>query len=217
MEMMIVIALIALLMGTLVFGSGILGGANRRAAASLVVAGVRKGLAHANTTGKPVRLAIDLNSHTLTLEESSSSQALVGGDDEEDEEMDPAASLLADAEAVAAQILSGEVPNTPSFTPIDLLGGDGDGANRALPDDVRFLQVQTEHDEEPITTGVGYIYFWPGGLTERAVVQLARPSDDSGLTVEVSPLTGRAMIKRGLIELPEELFDDEEYSERDEP
>jgi general secretion pathway protein H len=77
--------------------------------------------------------------------------------------------------------------------------------------------VQTEHDEEAIQRGIGYIYFWPGGVTERAIVQLTRPSDETGLTVEVSPLTGRARIARGFVELPEELFKDEDYSERDEP
>lgn len=221
-ELMIVVSLMALLMGTLVFGSGILGGANRRAAATLIVAGVRKGLAHANTTGKPVRLAMNLDDSTVSLEESSSSEVLRGKEISEDDadlgdqDVDPGDLLLADAEAAAAQILSGQMPQKPSFSPVDLLARGEEAGLRSLEGGVRFVAVQTEHDEEPLTSGLAYLYFWPGGVTERAVVQLSRGGSDQGLTVEVSPLTGRADIKRGIIDLPEELFDEQDYSERDE-
>ncbi len=222
-EIMIVVFLIAVLTGTLLFGSGMFTGANRRAAASLVVAGVRKGLAHANTTGKPVRLAMNIDSGRLILEESSSSEALRADpnaeDVDEDEPLDSGAALLADAEAVAEQILSGAPGTSTSFTPVDLLGSDGDAPGREVGSGIRFVKVQTEHDDEASESGTAYIYFWPGGVTERAIVQIAERSNelDEGLTVVVSPLTGRADIKRGRIELPEELFDDEDYSERDEP
>jgi general secretion pathway protein H len=79
------------------------------------------------------------------------------------------------------------------------------------------VKVQTEHDEEGVTEGVAYIHFWPGGVTERAIVQIARAGDDEGVTVVVSPLTGRAQIERGFVELPEDLLEGEEYSEREEP
>lgn len=221
-EIMIVVFLIAVLTGTLLFGSGMFTGANRRAAASLVVAGVRKGLAHANTTGKPVRLAMNLDSGRLILEESSSSEALRADPNAELEEetpLDPGAALLADAEAMAEQILSGAPGTSNSFTPVDLLGSDGETPGRDLGSGIRVIKVQTEHDDEATDSGTAYIYFWPGGVTERAIVQIVQRSDDldEGLTVVVSPLTGRADIKRGRIELPEELFDDEDYSERDEP
>lgn len=218
-EIMIVVFLIAVLTGTLIFGSGIFGGANRRAAATLIVAGVRKGLAHANTTGKPVRLAMDLEGGRIILEESASSEALRKDPDaDEEDELDAGAALLADAEAAAEQVLSGRAGASSSFSPVDLLGNDGDAPGRELGSGVRFIKVQTEHSEEAAESGTAYIYFWPGGVTERAIVQIAKRSDDEdqGLTIVVSPLTGRADIKRGRIELPERLFDDEDYSEREE-
>lgn len=219
-EILIVVALIALLLGTMVFGSGLFGGANRRATATLVVAAVRKGLAHANTTGRPVRLALDLGGGRIVLEQASSSEALVGQDEGKEDEVAPDAAkeMLADAEAMADQILSGGGKHDPGFSPIDALGQDGEGPGRAVGAGVKLLLVQTEHDEEPITDGVAYVYFWPGGMTERAVVQVAKAADDDdGLTVEISPLTGRADIKRGLLALPERRFGtDEEFSERDE-
>lgn len=219
-EIIIVVSLMALLMGTLVLGSGALIGANRRAAATLIVSAVRKGLAHANTTGKPVRLRMDLDAERLVLEESSSRQVLRKSDEqeekEEEEKADAGEALLADVEQMADSILSGAPSGGPSFSPIEALGQDGDLPGRELGGKMRFVRIQTEHDQEPILDGEAFLYFWPGGQTERAVIQIGEIGDDDGMTVVVSPLTGRADIERGFIELPEEVLDGEEYSEVDE-
>lgn len=225
-EVMIVLALMGLLMGTLVFGSGAFIGASRRAAASLFVAAVQKGLAHANTIGKPVRLTIDLAAGRLVLEESSSSEALRGPKSEAELEAEAAAAeeapSLADvavqeAQAAGEDFLAYASSPSSGFTPVELLGQDDEGSGRVIDPSIKITKVQTEHDEEPISEGVAYIYFWPGGVTERAIVQLGRGLEDEGITVEVSPLTGRARIVRGKVELPEPVDRDEEYSEREEP
>ena len=76
---------------------------------------------------------------------------------------------------------------------------------------------QTDHDEDPVSGGRAYLYFWPGGLTERGHVQLKRIGAEGGLTVTVSSLTGRAKIERGLVDLPKPRGDDEEdQGEREE-
>lgn len=223
-EIIIVVALMGLLMGTLVLGSGALIGANRRASATLIVSAVRKGLAHANTTGKPVRLRMDLEAERVILEESSSRSVLRMTDEQEEkaaeeaEEQDAGEALLADAEAMAESILSGAPASGSAFTPIEALGQDGETPGRELSGGIRFVRVQTEHDEEPVEDGEAFLHFWPGGQTERAVIQIARAGadDDDGLTVVVSPLTGRAEIRRGFVDLPEEVLDGEEYSEVEE-
>ncbi len=219
-EIIIVMALMGLLMGTLVLGSGALIGANRRAAATLIVSAVRKGLAHANTTGKPVRLRMDLDAERLVLEESASRMVLRKTDEQEEEEaekqQDAGEQLLSEVEAMAEAMLSGNSLGGPSFSPIEALGQDGEKPGRELGSNVRFVRVQTEHDEEPIDDGTAYLHFWPGGQTERAVIQIARTGEDEGLTIVVSPLTGRAEIQRGLVDLPEEVLDGEDYSELEE-
>ena len=65
-----VIALIALLFGVLIFGSGMLGSSRLRSAAGLLISGVRVSIARANTTGRPVRMVFDLDNDTLSIEES---------------------------------------------------------------------------------------------------------------------------------------------------
>ncbi len=218
-EIMIVVALMAMLMATLVFGSGMFIGASRRAAATLVVSGVRKGLAHANTTGKPARLAIDLDSGRVILEESSSMQALRRDSAEMDDDgalREYEEQVLEEAEAAGESFLSGAQELGSGFSPVESFGQEGGKPGRKIDDSVQFRLVQTEHDSEPVVDGVGYIYFWPGGVTERAVVQLGSGPEDDGLTVEISALTGRARIQRGRVPLPEPRFLGEEYSEREE-
>ena len=102
------------------------------------------------------------------------------------------------------------IPHAPraTFKPIPSFSDTPSG--RELGSGVDLAQVQTEHDEEPVTSGRAYVYFWPGGITERAYIQLKRPGAEDALTVVVSPLTGRTKIEKGLVDLPEPRTDKEE-------
>ena len=208
-EVLIVVALIAMLTGAVVFGSGMLSGSRQRAAATLVMSSVRLAMTRANAKGKPVRLVFDLQEHRVLLEESSGRMlrdSSVAGGAEAATEAEERARKEAD------RILEGPKAPRPRFTPVAEYGSEG----KPLGERIRFRQVQTQHDEEPISDGRAYLYFWPGGGTERAAIQITRQGDDEGLTVMVSPLTGRAKIEPGNVALPESRFDDEEYSEREE-
>jgi general secretion pathway protein H len=121
------------------------------------------------------------------------------------------------ARAEAERILDGARVDRPRFTPIKQIPfNESNPKGRELGKGVAFRQVQTEHDSQPRTEGQAYLYFWPGGQTERASVQLRRSDGlGEGLTIMVSPLTGRAKIERGRVALPEQPMDGE-YSERQE-
>lgn len=225
-EVLIAVALIAILSGAVLVGSGALGSSRERAAATLVVSAVRLGLARANTTGRPARLVFDLDAHKLSLEETSSlvlareTSEGVEGDAAEDEEgeatKDAVTELENRAEAEAKGIIEGPRAPRPEFTAVQQFKSDEeDGEDgRALGRGVSFRSVQTEHDATERTRGRVYLYFWPGGETEHAVVHLGR-DDGEGLTVVVSSLTGRAKIEKGKVELPERRSDGQ-ISERDE-
>ena len=227
-EILIVLALIALLMGSMTFGSGFFSSGNKRAAASLIVAGVRKGLSHANTSGRPCRLALNFASGSVVLEESASRGALrksAKEDEDSDSDFDAvsaygpsAEEIVSAAEQEATNFVEGNTNTSPSYTPVaDWLNEEGK-PGRSLGRGIIFRMLQTEHDEEPIVEGVGYLHFWPGGETERAVVQLGTADlEDGGYTIMISALTGRARIERGRKELEQGRFSDEEYSERDAP
>jgi general secretion pathway protein H len=212
-EVLIVVALLALLTGAVAFGTGMVGGSRLRAGASLVISSVRMALARANATGRPVRLVFDFEQESVTLEESSSAMLRekeegksTGGGAE------AATELEKEARAEAEKILEGPRAPRPEFRAVKGLGSVG----RQLEPGITFRQVQTEHDGEPREEGRAYLYFWPGGETEHAAVQLKRRGDDDGLTVLVSALTARARVVPSWVDLPEPRSDGE-YSEREEP
>ncbi len=215
-EILVVIALIALLSGAIVYGSGMFASSRERAAAMLIMGGVRVGLTRANATGNPVRMVFDLDNNRVMLEETTSPMLRVK---EEGESTGAGAEPKTEAEkqarADAERIMEGPRVPRPTFKPVKQFGFDSDdpAKGRSLGKDIRFIEVQTEHDGQPRKDGRAYLYFWPGGGTERAVVQIQRSDNDEGLTVMVSPLTGRPRIKRGQVDL-EEPRNDGDFDER---
>ena len=217
-ELLIVVALIAVIGGTVLMGPGMLEGSRLKSAATLIVSGVRIGIARASTTGKPTRLSFDLDNGKVTLEEASSSVVLREHTKDASSGAAPADELEKKAHAESERILEGPHSPRPSFRPVaGFNSASGEtGLGRSLGGGVQFISVQTDHDDEPRTSGHAYLYFFPGGTTERASVQLKRRGDDTGLTVSVSGLTGRAKIERGRVDLPPPRSDGEAASERDE-
>jgi general secretion pathway protein H len=220
-EVLIVVGLIAVLTGAIVFGSGMLVGAKQRAAATLVVSAVRMGLTRANQTGKPVRLVFDLDQKRLLLEEGSGADMLrVRNEDGKHPTAgaEPATEAEKQAEAESDRILKGPRAPRPRFEPVKSFGHDGDDpkAGRELGRGVKYRQVHVEHDETALTEGRAYLYLWPGGSSERAAIQILREGADSGVTVMVSGLSGRARIEQGFVKLPEPRSDEDGVSERSE-
>jgi len=72
-----------------------------------------------------------------------------------------------------------------------------------LPDSVSFQDVWVAHQAERVTAGRAYLYCFPTGMTERAVIHLV-DEDDNAYTLWVYPLTGRVKIHPEYIEAPDE-------------
>ncbi len=207
LEVLVVITVVALIAGVAIMGSGALGSSRIRADAAMLTGAVRAATARANTTGRSARLVFDLDSHRVQLEESTG--RMLRKKDEE-ESTGGGASPVTEAEQRAAAEAKAlvEGPRAPPamFAPVgDELGftSDKGTGGRALSSGVRFRSVQTDHDGLPRTEGRAYLYFWPGGGTERAVIQLEREGSDTGISVLVSALTGRSKVKSGYVDLIE--------------
>src|SRR5262249_52866728 len=131
---------------------------------------------------------------------------------------DPATEAEKEATEYADGVVKGPRAPRARFTAIKIGSADeGDGKGRDLGRSVHYRVVQTEHDEKPRDKGRAYLYIWPGGGTERAVVQLEREGSDDVLSVLVSPLTGRAKIQRGKVDLEERRDDQEDFGTREAP
>jgi general secretion pathway protein H len=206
-EIIVVISIVAIVMGVAVAGSMQLPSARLRKTATLIASAIKVGYTRATATSRDLRLVMDLGQQKIWLEETdvpmlvqSKSTTSNGG-----------AEAVTDAERAALQegekIVKGPPIAKPSFHALDIYGfGDveeGKGG-KPLQRGIRFRQVQTAHDDSARTEGRAYLYFWPGGLTERASIQIRigeSEEDYQTLTLWVSPLTGKVTVKAGPVEL----------------
>jgi general secretion pathway protein H len=69
------------------------------------------------------------------------------------------------------------------------------GEVRELEGGTAFVRAYTPHEPKPRDEGRAFIYFFPGGTTEHSVIQLT-DGDERVYSVEVHPLSGRAIIHR---------------------
>lgn len=219
-EILIVMALIAMLMAGVVMGSGQLSTSRLRQSSALVTSAVKAGYTRANAVSKSVRLVFDFESNTMWLEEADRPMVVQSKDTSGTGGADPATELERAAAAESEGILKGPKAPRPHFAPIATaeLGAREPGGKRSLPRGITFRTIQVEHDDEPRIEGRAYLYFWPGGQTQRAVVQVRigeSQADADTISLLVSPLTGKVAVRSG----PTELVlptDDKEASEREE-
>ncbi len=74
-------------------------------------------------------------------------------------------------------------------------------AKRELPGNARFEPVTVEGRRDAVEKGTAYVYFFPGGQAQRAWVPVADGSNR--YTVVLEPLTGRARVEVGKVEVRE--------------
>ena len=218
-EIMVVMAIIAVVSGVAIAGSMQLPSARLRRSATMLASAIKVTYTRATATSRDLRLVMDLDQQKIWLEQSdvpmlvqSASKTATAGAD---------AVTRAEQEALfeGDKILKGPPVPKPRFNPIDAYGfGDVQGGKggKPLQSGIKFRAVQTTHDETPRTSGRAYLYFWPGGRTERASIQLRiGDSEESGriLSLLVSPLTGKVTVKGGPKEL-EVPTDDDHASDR---
>jgi general secretion pathway protein H len=223
-EILVVCALIGLVTGGVVAGTQQLPSARLKRTATMIASAIKVSYTRATATSRHLRIVFDFEQQAMWIEESDRPMLVQSKDKTGTGGADPITvaeqQAVADGESVVNQL---KVPKA-HFHPIAAFGfGDVDpgsgGAKGAKPlqRGITFREVQVAHDDEPRTKGRAYLYFWPGGLTERASIQLRigdSMDDRSTLTLLVSPLTGKVNIKSGPVAVAKPL-DDKEASERE--
>ncbi|MEM9693980.1 MAG: prepilin-type N-terminal cleavage/methylation domain-containing protein [Myxococcota bacterium] len=219
-EVLVVLAIVAVMAGGAMLGLGAIDSARLRESSTVVSGAIRIAYAHANVTSKATRLVFDFENQTIRIEDSEGALYVKGG--ELNGGAASANELEAAAQAESESILKGPQAPRPRFSPIKGLLGFSDDekagpAAKRLKPGIAFRQVEVSHEESPVTEGFAYLYFWPGGLTQRAAVQVQRrggEEDSDIITVLVSPLTGKTAIEGGAIDMPRPTSDDD-ASERE--
>jgi general secretion pathway protein H len=70
---------------------------------------------------------------------------------------------------------------------------------RQLPSAVK-LSVWTKHQREAVSSGIAYLYFFPQGFTEKAMIFVGQ--GNNVWTISVQPLTGKAIVVGEQLEVP---------------
>lgn len=215
-EILLVMALMAIMTGVVVAGSGQLASSRLRRSATMIASAVKVAYTRATATSRSLRLVLDLDQQKIWLEEADSPMLVKPKDTSATAGADPVTQAEQAALAEGAQIVKGPPIPRPRFHAIDVfgfgdVGGDkGSKGGKRLQRDITFRSVQTTHDDSARTSGRAYLYFWPGGRTEQAAIQLRvrqSEADSEQVTVLVSPLTGKVAIKAGAVDLQVETDD----------
>ena len=208
-EVILVVAIIAVVVTGATFGLGAVTRTRLRSASFRVMSAARFAYNRAITQGTTTRLHFDFEKNTMAVEESQTPVTLATGD-----ELDAETGDAVDPWDLARSRL--EKPLDPPalrspFQPITNANGKELERYTAQPlgDGISMHALITPHEPEKRTDGEGSVYFFPGGLTERAVIQL-RDSSDTVYSVEIHPLTGNARIHNFAFEPLDEIDDEGE-------
>jgi len=211
-EVLLVIAIIAVVVTGATFGLGAVTRTRLRSSAFRVASAARfaynRSLSHGTTT----RLRFDFDKNSMAVEETETPVTLAT-----EAQLDGDAGDAVDPWDLARARL--ETPLNPiepvsPFQPIMNESGKVLERYTAQPigDAISILALITPHETDKRTDGEGSIYFFPGGLTEHAVVQLT-DSSETVYSVEIHALTGDAQIHNFAYEPLDELEDEGEVED----
>jgi general secretion pathway protein H len=220
-ELLVVCAIIAVLTVAVVAGSNQLPSARLKRSTTMIASAIKVAYSRATATSKHLRIVLDFEQNAIWLEEADAPMLVQSKDLTGTGGADPATEAERLAIAEGTRIMQGVPISKAHFHPIEAMGfGEQEGTIKGakkLQRGITFRDVQSGHDENPVTKGRAYIYFWPGGLTERSSIQLRigeSLDDKSTLTLVVSPLTGKVTVKGGPVALKKSV-DDKTDSERE--
>lgn len=183
-----------------------------RTTASRMAGSIRYLFDRASTTGKVHRLVLDFENGRYWAEASDDPFIFAAGR-ETDETRQQEAEQIAKEEELKRQAEEKEaffgsraipskympkpfIPKRAKFAtfrstavkPITLKSG------------VVIGDIYTPRLDRPLATGQGYLYFFPLGMTEAAIIHLTDDKHETYYSLVVHPLTGRVSVKNSFVE-----------------
>ncbi len=211
-EVMIAMALVVMMFAAAVMGLRSYAKSDLRAAATHLAGTIRYLFDRASTTGRVHRLVLDFETGRYWAEASEDSFVFPAGKETADTRKIAAEEAAKEEEAEreeaekesffgASQIPARYLPKPfiptrakfkafrePAVRPI------------TLKSDVHLVDIYTPRLLKPLSTGRGYLYFFPMGMTEAAVIHLSGKDGHSFYSLVVHPLTGRVSVKNTFVE-----------------
>ena len=207
------------MMGASVYGFRAVAKSELRASASKLAGAIRYCFDRAVTTGSYYRIVIDLDDDKYWAERSEERSYLKSGKEEapghgqafdeqaEEKKRDEEEKKLEElASSAGGATVTIDPPPKPSRAKFQTF------KDATLPEvklkRARLFDVFTPRQREPYTKGRAYLYFFPDGHTERAIVRLHDGDDFYSLVIH--PLTGRVEVMSGKVDIPRDFGDRDE-------
>jgi general secretion pathway protein H len=218
-EIMVVIAIMGLLIGASVYGFRSIAKSELRASSAKLAGAIRYCFDRSVTTGAYFRIVLDLDGNKYWAERSDDRTYLIAGKEnspgkgqafdevaEEKKRDEEEAKMQEMATSVGGQMMTLDPPPKPKRAKFQTF------KDTTLPQvklsRAQFFDVFTPRQREPYLKGRAYLYFFPDGHTERAIVRIHDGDDFYSLVVH--PLTGRVEVMSGKVDIPRD------FGERDE-
>ncbi len=223
-EITIVLVILAIAASGVSLGFGAITRSQLRSSCSKLIAATRYAYNRAVVNGVTTRIAFTLPAESFSIEEAHGRVVLARADDprREGEDDAPKAGAGVDPWQAAQSRVQAERKPDLGGSPFSAIGSGSQLADGSEPKPSRFSNVPlgrgvkiirliTPHEVDPVDEGENGLYFFPGGQTEHAVIQLS-DGGDGVYSIEIHPLTGRATLHTKAFE-PRELLDNEESDE----
>ena len=219
-EILVVLAIVGILAGLSIRGLRSLARSDLRASVSHVSGAIRYLFNRASTTGQYHRLVIDIDAGRYWAEVSDDMFYLP-----RDPETESSAKKLAALEAELDEKEARQKEMAQAAGDVDM--------SKVLPMDFRpkkarfgafkesnlkpvtmkntmVMDVFTPRVADPVVKGRAYIYFFPLGQTEPAIIHLSDPTQQTIYSLVVHPITGRVRIYNSYVEPPLDMRVDDE-------
>jgi general secretion pathway protein H len=213
-ELLVGMAIMALIMGGAIYGVRALARTDLRGSSSKLAGAIRYCFDRSVTTGSYYRLVLDLDQNRYWAERSDNRVYI-----RRDKEQSPGKGQAFDSEALEKKkdeqeakekqelaSRSGNLGAALEPPPKPRRAKFQTFKDTALPTvslkKTKLFDIYTPRQREPYTSGKAYLYFFPDGHTERAVLRLTDGDDFYSLIIH--PLTGRVEVKPGKYEIPRE-------------
>jgi general secretion pathway protein H len=210
-EVMVVIAIVGLLLGVSVYGFRAVAKTDLRSSSAKLAGAIRYCFDRSVTTGSYFRIVIDLDGNKYWAERSDDRTYLNAGKEnspgkgealdvqaEEKKRDEDDAKMQEMATSVGGQMMTLDPPPKPKRAKFQTF------KDTTLPQvklkRTELFDVFTPRQREPYRKGRAYLYFFPDGHTERAIVRLHDGDDFYSLVVH--PLTGRVEVVSGKVDIP---------------
>ena len=216
---MVVAAIIGLMLGATVYGFRSIAKSDLRSSASKLAGAIRYCFDRAVTTGAYYRLVLDLDGNKYWAERSDDRTYLTAGKEDspgrgqaldvqalEKKRDEEEAKVQEEAASVGGQMVTLDPPPKPKRAKFQTF------KDTTLPQvklgRAQMFDVYTPRQREPYLKGRAYLYFFPDGHTERAIVRLHDGDDFYSLVIH--PLTGRVEVVSGKVDIPHDFGDRDE-------